>query len=168
MAPATGFSLIELLVAVLITSTALLGLSALQMVALRHNGDALQRVEALLLAENLSDRIRAASGSTPLAGAAYQIGFAVPPPAAADCVVQACSPAQMAAFDLAIWKCQLGAFRRAAQCEALRRAGALRDAPGLPQGDGSVSTDAAGAARIRVRWLGSDGRLQNVTIVAAG
>lgn len=56
-----GYSLIELLVAVVVLSMGLLGVGSLQLVSIRSNYEAMQRTEAGQLASNALDRIRANS-----------------------------------------------------------------------------------------------------------
>ena len=55
-----GFSMIELLVAVLVMGIGVLGITALQMVSLQNNRGALMRSEATLRTYDVMDRIRAA------------------------------------------------------------------------------------------------------------
>ncbi len=54
-----GFTLIEVLVAVLLLSIGLLGLAALQTSSLRNNGSALMRSHATLMANDVLDMMRA-------------------------------------------------------------------------------------------------------------
>lgn len=55
----SGFSLIEVLVALLVLSIGLLGLAMLQVQGLRFTTDSYQRTQATLLAYDLMDRMRA-------------------------------------------------------------------------------------------------------------
>lgn len=157
-----GFSLIELLVAVLVMGIGVLGVSALQMVSLQNNRMALERGEAVHLAYDVMDRIRANPGID------YEIDFGDAPPAAPDCVGDGsnCSAGQMATFDQSVWKCMLGEYEDDAECAALRADGVLPDTdllPGLPEGDGRIEED-AGVIRVTVRWTGMDGANQSVVI----
>ena len=166
-----GFSLIELLVAVLVMGIGILGVTGLQMVSLQNNRDALQRAEAVQLAYDMMDRIRANPEGAP-AGAAYSgLGVGDGPPAAPDCVANNCSQAQMVSFDQASWKCALGSFHAENVCEQLRAGGVLpaEDAqPGLPSGDGSVVVDGAGVIRVSVQWTETSGQIRNVVIDSQG
>jgi type IV pilus assembly protein PilV len=54
-----GFTLLEILVALLILTIGLLGLGTLQMTSLRYNHSALLRSQATLLAQDILDRMRA-------------------------------------------------------------------------------------------------------------
>lgn len=56
---AAGFSLVEVLVAVLVLSIGLLGLAGLQIAGVRANDSAQQRVTATLAAYDVADRLRA-------------------------------------------------------------------------------------------------------------
>jgi len=147
----SGFSMIELLVAVLVMGIGVLGITGLQMVSLQNNRTALLRGEAVQLAYDMMDRIRANPG-----GNYGGLALGDTPPAATNCLASNCTEAQMAAFDQASWKCSLGDFNADAVCAALRAAGALpggNGQPGLPSGDGSVQVDAANrVVTVTVRW----------------
>jgi type IV pilus assembly protein PilV len=162
-----GLSMIELLVAVLVLAIGVLGITALQMVSLQNNRGALFRAEAVQLAYDMMDRIRAnPEGAVP--GAAYDgLALTDAPPGAANCVTNNCSQAQMVNFDQAVWKCSLGNFNEDAQCVAFRTAGVLPpedDQPGLPEGDGSIVVTGAGVVTITVTWTEPDGQVGTVTI----
>ena len=162
-----GFSMVELLVAVLVMGVGVLGVTALQMLSLQNNRSALLRAEAVQLAYDMMDRIRAnPQGAVP--GQAYN-GLAVGdnPPAATDCVANNCTQAQMIQFDQAVWKCSLGGFDAIATCTAFRAGGVLPAAtaqPGLPNGDGSIAVDGAGIVTITVRWQEPNNQVQTITI----
>lgn len=57
--PSRGFTMIEVLVAVLVLSFGLLGLAMLQVESMKHNTDAYLRTQATLLAYDIIDRMRA-------------------------------------------------------------------------------------------------------------
>jgi type IV pilus assembly protein PilV len=165
-----GFSLIEVLVAVLVMGIGVLGVSALQMVSMQNNRSALERAEAVHLAYDMMDRIRTNPLGTPL-GAAYgglRIGDG--PPTAANCHSSVCTAAQMVAFDQASWKCLLGEHNENAVCRTLRTAGvvpAQEAQPGLPGGDGSIVVS-GGVVQITVQWRGVGRALQTVVIDSQG
>ncbi|MGE0625786.1 MAG: type IV pilus modification protein PilV [Pseudomonadales bacterium] len=166
-----GLSMIELLVAVLVLAIGVLGITALQMVSLQNNRGALFRAEAVQLAYDMMDRIRAnPEGAVP--GGAYSgLALADAPPGAPDCLGNQCTQAQMVAFDQAMWKCSLGSYHANVTCVALRAAGALpseNDQPGLPNGDGSIQVDGAGVVRVTVTWDEPDGQVGTVTIDSQG
>ena len=94
-----GFSLVEILVTVLILAIGLLGLAGLQMRGLKNNHSAYMRSQATQLAYDLTDRMRA--NPVGITGGAYNNPtLASTPP---DCVTNACSAADMAAYDFAHW-----------------------------------------------------------------
>lgn len=162
-----GFSLIELLVAVLVMGIGVLGVTALQMVSLQNNRMALDRDEAVQLAYDIMDRVRVNPGAD------YSIAIGDAPPAAPDCigVGSNCSETAMRDFDLASWKCLLGAYQDDAVCDGLRADGVVPAAdaqPGLPQGDGSVAVNnpspGVSLVTVTVQWTGVDGDNQTVVI----
>ena len=54
-----GFTLVEALIALLVLSIGLLGVAALQLIALQNNNNAMFRSQATYLAYDIADRMRA-------------------------------------------------------------------------------------------------------------
>lgn len=100
MSKHNGFTLVEVLIAMLLLSGGLLGMAALQANSLASNQTAFNRSMATAFAHDLADRMRANR-----AGLATYV--AVAPTAAAavgDCTnTTGCTPAQMAQNDLFEW-----------------------------------------------------------------
>lgn len=92
-----GFTLIEVLIAMVVLAVGLLGLAALQATSLRNNQSAYFRSQATQLAYDIADRVRA----NPTGNYNNQAA------SADNCVTNACTPAQMAGYDLAQWNAQL-------------------------------------------------------------
>lgn len=125
---AQGFSLIEVLVAVLVLSVGVLGIAGLQLLSLQHNTSSMYRTQAVQAAYDLLDRARVNREQS------YGLDYDAEAPTAPDCTRQSCSPQQMRDYDLATWRAQLAAE--------------------LPQGGGAVSSS-AGRIDVRVRWQDS-------------
>ncbi|MGA1371961.1 MAG: type IV pilus modification protein PilV [Pseudomonadales bacterium] len=160
-----GFSLIELLVAVLVMGVGVLGVAGLQLLSLQDNRGALTRVEAVNLAWDMLDRIRANPGGRQ---AYAEVTFASTLPSATVCGPRDCDPAAMAAYDVRSWKCQLGRSVDDAVCaDWLARVGLPgRDmAAGLPSGAGAVTVQ-GDAVQVSVRWKETSGQWRSVVIVA--
>ena len=85
----SGFTLIEVMIAVLVLSIGLLGISALQALGLRSSYGAYLGSQATLLAYDMSDRIRA----NPNFAAAYRV----------DCAAEPAPANALAAADVAEW-----------------------------------------------------------------
>jgi type IV pilus assembly protein PilV len=100
-----GFSLIEVLVALLILSIGLLGLAALQTAGMRFNTQSYQRTQAVLNAYDIIDRIRANPGGMN-AGNYNDIDLVYSAPVT-DCMGATCTTAQMADYDIGQWKASL-------------------------------------------------------------
>ena len=108
----TGFTLIEVLVALGIFSIGALGLGKLMMVSVKSNGTAYMRSQATALSYAMLDYMRANRPET-LQGPAS--GYSMPAlsasaPAGAtalDCATNACTGNQLALYDLARWYAQL-------------------------------------------------------------
>lgn len=125
----TGFTLIEVLIAMLVLGVGLLGLAGLQATGLRNSQSAYNRSQATELAYDLADKMRAnvagvATYTTILPGAAT---------AQADCltVSTACTTGVMAQNDLYEWN--------------------LAVTTALPSGVGTI-TVAAGVYTITISW----------------
>lgn len=106
-----GISLIETMVAVLVLTVGLLGITAMQVSSLAQNRVSYERSQAVLLGDEIVERIRV---NRPAAVAGnYDIGIntAVATPLI-SCIgaLADCSPAQLAANDLSQWKQRLGAL----------------------------------------------------------
>ena len=102
----TGFTLIEVLIAMLVLAVGLLGLAALQATGLKNNLSAYSRSQATQLAYDMSDRMRAnRADSQNLAASTYVTVVPADAVAKANCeqVANTCSVADMAENDLFIW-----------------------------------------------------------------
>lgn len=121
----TGFTLLEVLIAVIVLSIGLLGLAGLQTTGLRNNQDAYARTQATTLANDMADRIRAN-----IAG--YNAGsYNNTATLTATCETSGgCTPQQMAQHDTFRWNQALAV---------------------LPSGQGSVATNAP-LVTVTVRW----------------
>lgn len=97
-----GFTMIEVLVALLVLSIGMLGLAALQITALKFNQGAYQRTQAVYQVYDMIDRIRANSvGKT---GGLYEdIALGMLPATPPDCAATSCTPAEMADYDIYQW-----------------------------------------------------------------
>jgi type IV pilus assembly protein PilV len=96
-----GFTLLEVLIALLILSIGLLGLAALQTTGLRSNEMASMRTTATMLAYDISDRMRANPQGTINGEYVKPLSSTIP-----DCTSDSstgCSPAELATFDLSQW-----------------------------------------------------------------
>jgi type IV pilus assembly protein PilV len=91
-----GFTMIEVLVAVLVLSIGLIGLASLQGVSLQFNNSAYLRSQATNLAYDMADRVRA-NRRAALNGAEYNLAVGVATPA----------PGTLADTDLSEWRTAL-------------------------------------------------------------
>jgi type IV pilus assembly protein PilV len=97
----TGFTLIEVLIAMLVLAVGLLGLAGLQAASLGKNQSAYNRSQATQLAYDLADRMRANVAGVATYTAITPISTAT---AKANCLTTTgCTPAEMAENDLFEW-----------------------------------------------------------------
>lgn len=111
-----GFSIVEVLVALVVLAIGLLGIAGLYVESLRSGGAAINRMQAINLAMDLADRIRANRTAT--------VAYAGAPSATYTCIgagAVACTPQQLAADDLQQWNGEITSI--------------------LPQGTGLVAVD---------------------------
>lgn len=130
-----GYSLLEVLIGLLVLSLGLLGLAALQTTGLKFNQQSYQRTQAVFLAYDIIDRIRANStGKT--AGLYDSITTSTMPTiSSGQCTSTACTTAQLADYDIYSWKTNITRL--------------------LNSGTGSVST--SGTRRtVTIQWKEND------------
>lgn len=96
----SGFTLIETLVAMVVLGVGLLGIASLYVVSLRAGSDAIYRVQAINLASDMADRMRA----NPKALASYAAGTSS---TTACTQANPCTADQMAQYDLSLWQTEL-------------------------------------------------------------
>jgi len=96
--PSRGFTLLEILIALLILSVGLLGLAGLQVNGLRSNQDSYYLSQAMAQAYDMADRIRANR-----TGAGSYNGISGIPSSDPDCTSKSCSSADMETHDLFQW-----------------------------------------------------------------
>ena len=138
-----GFTIVEALVALVVLAVGMLGIASLYVTTLRASGSATSRMQAINLATDLGDRIRAnRTAEAAYAGAAAASGT--------TCIGTGvtCTPEQMAAHDLFVWQAAIQA--------------AL---PGSPAGTVLVDTGTnPNSYQIQVSWVESGGLAQNYTM----
>lgn len=133
-ASAGGFTLIEVLIAMVLLMIGLLGVAQLHFSSFQENRNALYRNQATVIAEDLIDRVR--GNPTGLAGGRYNaLNFtaASSAPASVSCSAPAgCNAQELATRDVREWSRNFVT--------------SLDDfIPSLPQAAGSANTDAADA-----------------------
>ena len=97
-----GFTLLEVLIALLVLSIGLLGLAGLQTIGLRSNQMANMRTTATTLVYDIIDRMRA--NPQGVIDGDYKIDTATTPSSPPDCRSSACDTSELASFDLGEWK----------------------------------------------------------------
>jgi type IV pilus assembly protein PilV len=127
--------MVEAMVALVVLAVGMLGIAGLYVTTLRSGGGAIYRMQAVNLASDMADRIRA--------NRLANIGY-MGPAANNNCYglgAVDCAPNQMAANDLLVWQNQVAAI--------------------LPSGSGTLNVAAGAAATdpytytITITWLGA-------------
>jgi type IV pilus assembly protein PilV len=93
-----GFSLVEVLIALIIMSVGMLGIAGLYVHSMQAGRTSLFRHHAVTLAGDVADRIRA----NPRAGIAYEGAGSDDDKCIAD--GEDCTPAEIAAYDIFLWE----------------------------------------------------------------
>jgi len=125
----SGFTLLEVLVAIVVISLGLLGLAGLQAATLRNNQIAYYRGIAIQQTYDMADRIRANQAGV-TAGAYNNLTATIPTDP--NCVTNTCTAANMAVADHSQWN--------------------NNNARMLPAGTGTVVAAGGGAFDITVSW----------------
>ena len=154
----TGFTLMEILVALLVLSLGLLGMAGMQIFSLSSNYDAYLRTQATFFAYELVDKLKA-NRNEALAGG-YDTLISNIAGSVTDCqsTTADCSPNELAVFEVTQWKCALGAYASSSVCFST-----FNMTPILPNGDGSVTRNGA-QFTISVQWL-ERGNTEVVSVV---
>jgi type IV pilus assembly protein PilV len=125
-----GFTLVEVMVAMLVLATGLLGLAGLNAISLRKNHTAYLRTQAIVLAQDMADRMRAAA-ATPMPESA--LAFYLAGATGDDCAANPCTVSQMAGYEVARWN------------QSLARQ--------LAGGEGKIMAEPGGIYNISISWL---------------
>lgn len=102
-----GFSMLEILVTLFLVTMWLLGTAGLQASALKLNTAAQFRTQAVFLASEIAERMQANRGAAVAGLYALAAGAATTMPV--NCMTTACTPEDLAAFDLAEWSGRVSA-----------------------------------------------------------
>jgi len=98
-----GVTLIEAMIALLVISVGLLGIASLQLTAMNQNASSLNNSQAVWIAYNMSDRIRAnISEFNTYNGADTDSS------SPQNCMTSSCSTSDMVASDIADWATMVG------------------------------------------------------------
>jgi len=145
-----GFTLLEVLIALLVLSVGLLGLASLQTRGLATGHNAYLRSQAVLLAQDMAERIRTNSNyvltTENIDTSEYTVSYNREY-GDSDCVNNNCTPTQMARFDVDQWLNSLGST--------------------LPAGDGQITKTNLNY-QVTVRWdttrSGNENDLKSYTL----
>jgi type IV pilus assembly protein PilV len=152
-----GFTLIEVMIAVVVLSVGLLGVAALQLTSKKSSHQAWQRAQAVLLADSILERVR----MNPSAAASYHTGIgnsalggSTRTTPGRDCSTQICTAAQMATWDLWNWERRMDG--KAIVDSANRNVSGLVDPHGCVVFTAvSSSFPNTGQLRVIVSWRGT-------------
>jgi type IV pilus assembly protein PilV len=151
MSPAQhrGFSLIEVLVALLVLSIGLLGLAALQTTSLQYNTGSYFRTQATFLAYDILDRMRANSGAVADSdGNGYDQPTSSAVTITVNCDTTSCTSTDLAAYDVRKW------YDRAVAI--------LPNAATTPP---TIQINSSKQATITIRWMERDLSMRQIWVV---
>ncbi|MFT5549275.1 MAG: type IV pilus assembly protein PilV [Gammaproteobacteria bacterium] len=127
-----GVSLVESMIALLIISIGLLGIAALQVTSISQNSSALHHSQAVLMAYNMADRIRANNAQFALyANINTDNGYVDP-----DCITKSCLDTEIVTADAAHWEIMVS---------------------NLPAGRGTISNNANASDGLLIAVMWDDG-----------
>jgi len=130
--PQRGFTMIEILVALVVLAVGLLGIAGLQTVGLRHTHSSHLTTQANMLGNDMAERMRANMGGVNGGGYSAVTGNETDPGCGTNC-----TEAQRATLDGNQWGAAIAAL--------------------LPGGNGSVTRNADGTFTVAINWTELDG-----------
>jgi type IV pilus assembly protein PilV len=144
-----GFSLIEVLVALLVLSIGLLGLAALQTTSLKYNTESYFRTQATYFVYDIVDRMRINSAAV-ASGGAYDVSdasavstllsdYGTCRTSSCDCDNTSCNSTDLATYDLGKWYDRMNAIL-----------------PGAKDSPATIAIDASKKVTITVNWQERD------------
>lgn len=156
-----GVALMEVLITILVFSIGMLGVFAMQIASKKTNQEAAQRSEAILVANNLLQRIQNSgmtyenikkhyfTESSYLDGERVIISYADEPPVPdADCSTGDCTPKQLAEYDLNRWHHSI----RGSDVTVPGSGAAGTGVPGLSQAVGCLYVDGSKLIQVAITW----------------
>lgn len=108
---ARGFTLVEILIAIVVFSIGLLGIAGLQVSGMRFTKGAEIRAVASMQAATMADRMRANRAA--VQDGNYNTQGTMPTSSGKDCATVACTPAETATYDLVNWNATGGSTKPA-------------------------------------------------------
>ncbi len=146
MKVSNGFTLMEVLVALAVLSIGLLGMAGMQLFSMKSSHNAYLQSQASFFAYDLIDKIRA--NPVGFRNGNYDSAYSSIPGSPPNCqsTTATCSPAQLASFELAQWKCALGTYENDVACS-----GTLDMTSVLPNGDGKIERNGDDVT-VTVQW----------------
>lgn len=104
-----GFSMLEVLVSLVLIAVTMLGMAGLQLNALKLYKGATFRMQAVLLADEISERIETNKIGATAGNYVVATVSSTPSVAGKNCVSSSCAPDELAAYDLATWGTRIAA-----------------------------------------------------------
>ena len=138
----TGFTLIEVMIAILIFSVGLMGMAALMVLSVKTNQSAYLRTQASFLAQGFADRMRANMSQIPSYNGTYDASTIGPDPCSGGI---ACIPTEVVNRDRALWSQQL-VNSLPNPTATVACVGALLGFPGQP------TTPFSGQCTLTIQW----------------
>lgn len=147
-----GFTLLEVLIAVLIFSIGLLGSAGLMVLSVRTNHSAYLRTQASFLADSMVERMRANADQANAYNDTYDSSTAndVDP-----CATVSCSPAALVARDKALWSRQLVDSLPSASAQITCTGTSSADGLGLDPGM-QAAAPYNGQCTMTITWVEAD------------
>ena len=135
-----GFSLVEVMVALLVLSIGLLGLAALQTTSLQFNTGSYHRTQATFLAYDIIDRMRANIDAVANSdGAGYDQPTSTDVTMSTNCDSADCTSAQLAIYDVRKW------YERAAVT-----------LPGAAASPPTIQVETGNEVTVTIKWMEQD------------
>jgi type IV pilus assembly protein PilV len=155
-----GFTLMEVLIALVILSIGLLGMAGMQLFSLKSSQSAYFQSQASYFANDILDKIRA--NPVGFNNGNYDSAYSSIPGSITNCqtTTATCTPVQLAVFELTQWKCSLGSYENDSICIPPLNLNSV-----LPNGDGRVVRTGDTVA-VTVQWANGGAPPDSIMIMA--
>jgi len=150
LSSARGFTLLEVLIAIVVFSFGMLGMAGLLVISVRVNQSAYLRTQAIFLAQSIADRMRANS-SWALWTNLYNGSWSAAQTGGAACQSSSCTFGAIATRDIAVWTAQIARFLPNAS-ESIACAPSAGASANVPSSSYQMLPPFGGLCTVTINW----------------
>ena len=147
-----GFTMIEVLIALVVLAVGLLGLAGLQTFSMKYNHQSYERTQATMLMADIIERMRANQAGAMAGNYNVPVGSVATGFPLSNCSGGAnCTAAQIASSDINLWLTSIDAATTARMLAA--GTGSIVPVPLIPKAGGAPVAPGSLAVQVTVSWI---------------